>query len=58
MRVMRTREKIEQLDEQSYRHCCALLSRGNVTLQNGGMITQEDYDSLLREVLSTDLGDD
>lgn len=58
MCVMSTREQIEQLDEQSYRNCCALLSRGNVSLQGGGMITQDDYDALLRDVLSVDLGND
>ena len=54
---MGTREEIEQLNEQAYADRCALLSRGNVTLQGGGMETQEGYDSLLKEVLSVELGE-
>ncbi len=54
---METRGEIEQLDEQSYADCCSLLSRGNVTLQGGGMETQEGYDELLEEVLSVELGE-
>lgn len=55
---MGTRGKIGQFDEQSYADCCSLLSRGNVTLQGGGMETQEGYDELLKEVLSVELGED
>lgn len=54
---MGTRGKIGQFDEQSYADCCSLLSRGNVTLQGGGMETQEGYDELLKEVLSVELGE-
>ncbi len=54
---MSTMEEIELMHEQSYMDCCALLSRGNITLQYGGMETQEGYDALLSEVLSEELGE-
>ena len=59
---MGTREEIEQLNEQAYADCCALLSRGNVTLQGGGMETVKErvarlrYDAYRNSVAQTSHG--
>lgn len=42
---MTTLEKIEFMDEQSYAEISSLLSRGNVTLQGGGIFTEKDFDA-------------
>ncbi len=54
---MNTLETIERLDEQSYAEITSLLSRGNVTLQGGGVFTEKDFDILLDDVLSSELGE-
>ncbi len=54
---MNTLETIELMDEQSYAEITSLLSRGNVTLQGGGVFSEKDFDALLDEVLSSELGE-
>ena len=54
--LMTTLETIEAMDEQSYAEISCLLSHGNVTLQNGGILTEKDFDALLDIALSTELG--
>jgi len=54
---MTTLETIENMDAQSYAEISSLLSRGNVTLQSGGIFTEKDFDDLMDEVLSSELGE-
>lgn len=54
--TMTTLEKIEFMDEQSYAEISSLLSRGNATLQRGGIFTEKDFDALMDDVLSSELG--
>lgn len=54
---MDTQEQLKALDERTGADISALLSRGNVTLQSGGVYTDEDFDFMLEEALSGELGE-
>lgn len=54
---MNTLEKIQAMDRLAYVQISALLTRGNVTLQGGGIFTMQDCEKLFDRVLSTELGE-
>lgn len=54
---MTASETIEAMNERSYAEVSSLLSSGNVTLQSGGILTDKDFDNLMNEALSSELGD-